>query len=654
MKKACVSFFNILVILIIFLLGGGRAVGAEPDINNGPALRFTGTIVLTDATGPVMGILPARAYNQIVWSGEGVDSRGLCQEEQTNSLLSTLGVTLELGEFQLSHFNLVNEGKGDHRIYAGGKGRIKSEGAILLSSDNFSLILDVDYLTSTVTGYGIADLDPNQPSALRDEFDNGSGQVEFVFHSFSPVVQGLFGIFAIETTIRPAPVQHNIFVLPVLQAGSLLLPDAYLSLNVLTFQNGGQLGTLHNILVDRIMDAPGGDPPAGFFGISPYFYWEVGSALASFSADLTFDLAQAPQAQSLENIRVLRRDNPASPWVEYAYQQRLDATHLRAQSVSSAGQWAIGIVSPAKGDINGDGVVALDDAILSLQVLAGAPAATPFPQAEVNGDHQIGFAEGIFVLQLLSGLRTKVINQAPLVPEQVLSLGDGSPAGTIVGRVTASDPNPEDQLTYALSGGNTNTLFALDGTTGELTVYNPKELYFAHAARYDLDVTVSNGVNTATGRVTVHVTEEAAAKNVYTFSTATDGEDLVVTILYTQLLPAGTDPVPLQPRLLEIRPRWKTDELEYASASLGQAALDAEKELALATTQSLVGLPGWSEGRFIVMTTANTNRIAPGEIITLRFRKLSAGFTALGWNHERTTMAPKEANDILKLVNLMN
>ena len=61
-------------------------------------------------------------------------------------------------------------------------------------------------------------------------------------------------------------------------------------------------------------------------------------------------------------------------------------------------------------DINGDGSVGLDDAILALQVCGGMSPSGVIPayvssKADVNGDGKIGLAESLCVLQTLSGLR---------------------------------------------------------------------------------------------------------------------------------------------------------------------------------------------------------------------------------------------------------
>lgn len=61
---------------------------------------------------------------------------------------------------------------------------------------------------------------------------------------------------------------------------------------------------------------------------------------------------------------------------------------------------------PTKGDINGDGIVNLYDAVLALQVMAGNLPAGLNLAADVNGDNKIGMAEAIYALQVAAGLRT--------------------------------------------------------------------------------------------------------------------------------------------------------------------------------------------------------------------------------------------------------
>ncbi|MFA6412606.1 MAG: DUF1566 domain-containing protein, partial [Syntrophales bacterium] len=61
---------------------------------------------------------------------------------------------------------------------------------------------------------------------------------------------------------------------------------------------------------------------------------------------------------------------------------------------------------PGKGDINYNGQVNLNDAVLALQVIVGIlPQQMVYKEADVNGDGKIGLAEVIFILQKTAGMR---------------------------------------------------------------------------------------------------------------------------------------------------------------------------------------------------------------------------------------------------------
>lgn len=58
------------------------------------------------------------------------------------------------------------------------------------------------------------------------------------------------------------------------------------------------------------------------------------------------------------------------------------------------------------GDISGDSVITLADAIMSLQIVTGiAPNQTVSLNLEVNGDGKIGLPEVIYILQKTAGVR---------------------------------------------------------------------------------------------------------------------------------------------------------------------------------------------------------------------------------------------------------
>ena len=66
-----------------------------------------------------------------------------------------------------------------------------------------------------------------------------------------------------------------------------------------------------------------------------------------------------------------------------------------------------------KGDINGDGDIGLDDAVLALQICAGMTS-TVHKELEVSGDGKIGMEEVLYVLQLVSGIISQASESSDL------------------------------------------------------------------------------------------------------------------------------------------------------------------------------------------------------------------------------------------------
>ena len=67
--------------------------------------------------------------------------------------------------------------------------------------------------------------------------------------------------------------------------------------------------------------------------------------------------------------------------------------------------WDQDVWYAGKGDVNGDDLVDLKDAIIAMQVLSGiSPQSTILPAADVDGNGKIGMAEAIYVMQQAAGL----------------------------------------------------------------------------------------------------------------------------------------------------------------------------------------------------------------------------------------------------------
>jgi hypothetical protein len=100
----------------------------------------------------------------------------------------------------------------------------------------------------------------------------------------------------------------------------------------------------------------------------------------------------------------------------------------------------------------------------------------------------------------------ETVNQAPQIVDQTFSIDENSPNGSAVGTVNAFDPDG-DALTYSITGGNTNNAFAIDGSTGALTVANVSELDFETTPVFTLTVQVADAALNASATITVNLND---------------------------------------------------------------------------------------------------------------------------------------------------
>jgi hypothetical protein len=97
------------------------------------------------------------------------------------------------------------------------------------------------------------------------------------------------------------------------------------------------------------------------------------------------------------------------------------------------------------------------------------------------------------------------LNEAPVVNNQSFRVDENTANGTSVGTVSASDPDAGDSLTYSIAAGNTDGAFAIDSSTGEITVANSGALDFETNPSFSLTVQVEDtGSLTATATVTIN------------------------------------------------------------------------------------------------------------------------------------------------------
>jgi len=84
------------------------------------------------------------------------------------------------------------------------------------------------------------------------------------------------------------------------------------------------------------------------------------------------------------------------------------------------------------------------------------------------------------------------VNNPPVIADQTFTVNENSAAGTAIGVVAASDPDAGQCLTYANEGGNASGAFAIDSTTGAITVANSSSLDHEANGSYVLVVRVTD------------------------------------------------------------------------------------------------------------------------------------------------------------------
>lgn len=99
------------------------------------------------------------------------------------------------------------------------------------------------------------------------------------------------------------------------------------------------------------------------------------------------------------------------------------------------------------------------------------------------------------------------VNDAPVVQPATYSISENSGNGAAVGTVSASDADsPAQSLSYAISAGNTDGVFAIASSTGAITVADASKLDHETTPTYDLTVEATdNGSPARSGSATITI-----------------------------------------------------------------------------------------------------------------------------------------------------
>lgn len=95
-------------------------------------------------------------------------------------------------------------------------------------------------------------------------------------------------------------------------------------------------------------------------------------------------------------------------------------------------------------------------------------------------------------------------DNSPLLDDNTYSIDENSPNGTLAGMVAGTDPDGElNDLYYSLQSGNTSNAFAINSSSGEITVNNPLALDYETTGSFVLSIQVSDGAHTGDASITI-------------------------------------------------------------------------------------------------------------------------------------------------------
>jgi uncharacterized protein YkwD len=244
-------------------------------------------------------------------------------------------------------------------------------------------------------------------------------------------------------------------------------------------------------------------------------------------------------------------------------------------------------------------------------------------------------------------------NAPPNIDNQTFSMADNTANGAIVGTVVATDADAADSVSYSITAGNTNNVFALDATSGRLTVADRTGLT---ASPFQLTIRAQDSRGAAdTATVTVNVTSTSilAVGEAGTITASQSGPGQWYPV---QLQRAYVDPIvvvgPLSfngsnPSTVRVRNvtsssfEWQIDEWDYldgihTSESAGYLVIEAGNHVLSDGTRIVAGrtysdhrfapviLPGLTGTPIVLSTVASTNG---GTAVVPRIRGVQgAGF----------------------------
>lgn len=96
------------------------------------------------------------------------------------------------------------------------------------------------------------------------------------------------------------------------------------------------------------------------------------------------------------------------------------------------------------------------------------------------------------------------VNSSPTIADQTFSISEDAIMGASIGTVSASDAD-NDTLTFSISSGNSDDVFSMNSSSGEITLAGT--LDFETKPAFSLSISVSDGEESSSATVTINLND---------------------------------------------------------------------------------------------------------------------------------------------------
>ncbi len=134
----------------------------------------------------------------------------------------------------------------------------------------------------------------------------------------------------------------------------------------------------------------------------------------------------------------------------------------------------------------------------------------------INNGTSCGYAQDFFGTTVPQGpssdigyfeYQVVITNDPPVISDQQFSIEENISQGSIVGQVSASDPDG-DAITYQITGGNGQSVFSVNQTTGIIIVTDSAAADFETNQSFQIQITVSDSQSaTATATISIDISD---------------------------------------------------------------------------------------------------------------------------------------------------